>query len=73
MVDQRRTRYHDKRLIGPFAAIVQLGIEMKIILSSIQILIASLGLAFSIAVGLGAKDIARGIIRGMLTENKEEK
>jgi hypothetical protein len=56
-----------------FAAVEQLGIEMKIIRSSIQILIGSLGLAFAIAVGLGAKDIAHGIIRGMLTENKEEK
>jgi hypothetical protein len=56
-----------------FAAIEQLGIEMKIIRSSIQILVGSLGLAFAIAVGLGAKDIAHGIIKGMLTENKEEK
>ncbi len=60
-------------LFTAFAAIEQLGIEMKIIRSSIQILIASLGLAFAIAVGLGAKDIAHGIIKGMLTENKEEK
>ena len=60
-------------LFTAFAAIEQLGIEMKIIRSSIQILIASLGLAFAIAVGLGAKDIAHGIIKGMLTENKEER
>ncbi len=55
------------------AAVEQLGIEMKIIRSSIQILFASLGLAFAIAVGLGAKDIAHGIIKGMFTENKDEK
>jgi len=55
------------------AAVEQLGIEMKIIRSSINIIFASMGLAFAIAVGLGAKDIAHDIIRGMLTENKEDK
>ncbi|MFA6435363.1 MAG: hypothetical protein WCW52_11790 [Elusimicrobiales bacterium] len=55
------------------AAVEQLGIEMKIIRSSLNILFASLGLAFAIAVGLGAKDIARDIIKGMFTENKDEK
>ena len=49
-----------------------MGIEMKIIRSSLNILFASLGLAFAIAVGLGARDIAHGIIKGMFTE-KEEK
>jgi hypothetical protein len=46
---------------------------MKIIRSSLNILFASFGLAFAIAVGLGAKDIAHGIIKGMFTENKDEK
>jgi hypothetical protein len=55
------------------AAVEQLGIEMKIIRSSLNILFASFGLAFAIAVGLGAKDIARDIIKGMFTENKDEK
>ena len=55
------------------AAVEQLGIEMKIIRSSLNILFASLGLAFAIAVGLGAKDIAHDIIKGMFTENKDEK
>ena len=55
------------------AAIEQLGIEMKMIRNGVNILFAAMGLAFAIAVGLGAKDIARDIIRGMLTENKEEK
>ena len=54
------------------AAVEQMGIEMKIIRSSLNILFASLGLAFAIAVGLGARDIAHGIIKGMFTE-KEEK
>lgn len=55
------------------AAVEQLGIKMKMIIGGINILLASLGLAFAIAVGLGAKDIAHNIIRGMLTDNKEEK
>lgn len=55
------------------AAVEQLGMEMKIIRSSLNILFASLGLAFAIAVGLGAKDIAHEIIKGMFTENKDEK
>ncbi len=55
------------------AAVEQLGIEMKIIRSSLNILFAALGLAFAIAVGLGAKDIAHDIIKGMFTENKDEK
>lgn len=55
------------------AAVEQLGIEMKIIRSGIDILFASLGLAFAIAAGLGGKDIAQNIIRGLLTEYKDEK
>ncbi|OGR44425.1 MAG: hypothetical protein A2X35_06865 [Elusimicrobia bacterium GWA2_61_42] len=55
------------------AAIEQLGIEMKMIRNGVNILFASMGLAFAIAVGLGAKDIAHNIIRGMFTDNKEEK
>jgi hypothetical protein len=33
----------------------------------------SIGLAFAIAVGLGAKDIARDVITSMFSEKKEEK
>ncbi|HAH32641.1 MAG TPA: hypothetical protein DCL44_10055 [Elusimicrobia bacterium] len=55
------------------AAVEQMGIEMKVIRSSINILFASMGLAFAIAVGLGAKDIVHEIIKGMFTENKDEK
>jgi len=54
-------------------AIEQLGLEMKMIRSSINILMGSLGLAFAIAVGLGAKDIARDVITSMFSEKKEEK
>ena len=60
-------------VITTIAAVEQLGIEMKIIRSSLNILFASLGLAFAIAVGLGAKNIAHSIIKGMFTDNKEEK
>ncbi|MCX5786482.1 MAG: hypothetical protein NTX59_12430 [Elusimicrobia bacterium] len=55
------------------AAVEQMGIEMKVIRSSINILFASMGLAFAIAVGLGAKDIAHEIIQEMFTEKKDEK
>ena len=55
------------------AAIEQLGIKMKMIIGGINIMLASLGLAFAIAVGLGAKDIAHDVLRNLFTENKEEK
>ncbi len=55
------------------SAIEQLGIEMKMIRNGVNILFASLGLAFAIAIGLGAKDIAHDIIKGMLTDAREEK
>lgn len=55
------------------AAIEQLGIKMKMIIGGINIMLASLGLAFAIAVGLGAKDIAHDVLRNLFTENKEHK
>lgn len=55
------------------AAIEQLGIKMKMIIGGINIMLASLGLAFAIAVGLGAKDIAHDVLRNLFTENKTEK
>lgn len=55
------------------AAVEQLGIDMRIITSSLNILFAAVGLAFAIAVGLGAKDIAHDIIKGMVTEVKDDK
>ncbi len=55
------------------AAIEQLGIKMKMIIGGINIMLASLGLAFAIAVGLGAKDIARDVIKNLFTENKDGK
>lgn len=55
------------------ASIEQLGIEMKMIKGAVDILFASLGLAFAIAVGLGAKDLAHDILKNLFTDHKEEK
>jgi len=55
------------------AAIEQLGIKMKMIIGGINIILASLGLAFAIAVGLGAREIAHDVLMNLFTENKEEK
>ncbi len=54
-------------------AIEQLGIEMKMIRNGLNILFASMGLAFAIAVGLGAKDLAHDVIKNLFTEAKEDK
>jgi hypothetical protein len=54
------------------ASIEQLGIEMKMIKGAVDITFAALGLAFAIAVGLGAKDIAHDILRNLFTEHQKE-
>ncbi|MCX7642085.1 MAG: hypothetical protein N2Z20_05565 [Elusimicrobiales bacterium] len=52
--------------------IEQLGLDIKLLRSSINILFASLGLGFALAVGisfgLGAKDIARHFLESILSE-----
>ncbi|MFA5162789.1 MAG: hypothetical protein WC421_11180 [Elusimicrobiales bacterium] len=45
-------------------ALEQLGVEMRFIISTVQILTASVGLAFAIAFGLGAKSLAEEFLRG---------
>jgi len=55
------------------ASIEQLGIKMKTIYRGLDIVFISLGLAFAIAVGLGAKDLAHDILKSLFTEAKEEK
>ncbi|MDD2806342.1 MAG: hypothetical protein PHV33_12385 [Elusimicrobiales bacterium] len=55
------------------AAIEQLGIKMKTIYRGLDIVFISLGLAFAIAVGLGAKDLAHDILKSLFTESKDEK
>lgn len=60
-------------LLTIIASIEQLGIRMKTISRGLDIVFISLGLAFAIAVGLGAKDIAHDILRNLLTENKDGK
>jgi small-conductance mechanosensitive channel len=49
-------------------ALEQLGVEMKIIISTVQILLGSVGLAFAIAFGLGAKDLAGEFLKGFFSE-----
>ena len=49
-------------------ALEQLGVEMKLIVSTVQILMGSVGLAFAIAFGLGAKDMAAEFLRGFFSE-----
>lgn len=60
-------------MLTVIASIEQLGLKMKTIYRGLDIVFISLGLSFAIAVGLGAKDIARDILRNLLTENKDEK
>ncbi|MFA6030152.1 MAG: hypothetical protein WC969_09880 [Elusimicrobiota bacterium] len=47
-------------------AMEQLGIQMLLLASSVQIILASLGLAFALAFGLGGKEVAAEIIRDIL-------
>lgn len=47
-------------------ALQQLGIDTTIVSSSLQIILGSFGLAFALAFGLGAKDVAADIIRNFL-------
>lgn len=60
-------------LLTIIASIEQLGIKMKTITRGLDIVFISLGLAFSIAVGLGAKDLAHDILRNLFTDNKDGK
>ncbi|MEK7744597.1 MAG: hypothetical protein AAB578_09455, partial [Elusimicrobiota bacterium] len=52
-------------------ALEQLGLRMLLLSSSIQILLASVGLAFALAFGLGGKAIAEEILRGLIQKKKE--
>ncbi|MDT8287048.1 MAG: hypothetical protein RQ748_08075, partial [Elusimicrobiales bacterium] len=57
-----------------FAAIIaleQMGIAMKTIRSSLSIVLGSFGLAFAIAFGLGAKDAAASLIKGLFQDEKK--
>lgn len=47
-------------------AMEQLGIQMLLIASSVQIILASAGLALALAFGLGGRDIAAEFLRGLL-------
>jgi len=50
-------------------AMEQLGIQMLLISSSLQIILASVGLAFALAFGLGGKEVAAEIIRDLIRKN----
>ena len=51
-------------------ALEQLNVQMPLVTSSIQILLASAGLAFALAFGLGAKDIAGEMVRELINRKK---
>jgi len=51
-------------------ALEQIGVAMNLIISTVQILMMSLGLAFAIAFGLGAKDLAGEFLRGFFKREK---
>jgi hypothetical protein len=50
-------------------AMEQLGIQMLLISSSIQIILASVGLAFALAFGLGGRDIAAEVLRDLIRKS----
>ena len=63
-----------KVVVVMFAAIMsleELGINTLVLTSSIQIVLATLGLAVAIAFGLGGKDVAAEIIRGFLRDQNK--
>jgi hypothetical protein len=53
-------------------AMEQIGIQMLLIQSSIQIILASFGLAFALAFGLGGREIAAEILRDLASRKKQE-
>lgn len=52
-------------------ALEQLGLHVQLVTSSFQIILASLGLAFGLAFGLGGKSIAEDILRHLLEKRKQ--
>lgn len=52
-------------------ALEQIGIDTTIITSSIQIILATVGLGLAIAFGLGGKDVAAEIIRNFVAKAKQ--
>lgn len=58
-----RALYLSVIIIASITAMQQLGLEMSFIISTVQIIMASAGLAAALAFGLGAKDIAGEMVR----------
>lgn len=52
-------------------ALEQVGLHVELITSSFQIILASLGLAFGLAFGLGGKEIAEESLRHFLNKKKQ--
>ena len=52
-------------------ALEHLGIRMALVTMSLQILLASLGLGFALAFGLGARDLAGEYLRGLIEKKKD--
>ncbi|MBI4057410.1 MAG: hypothetical protein HY399_07700 [Elusimicrobia bacterium] len=57
-------------IFASLLALEQLGIEMAIVRSSLQIVLASVGLACAIAFGLGAKDLVEDMMRNFFNKKK---
>lgn len=59
-------------LFASLMALEQLGIEMSLINQSIMIVLSALGLAFAIALGLGAKDIVAKYLQDFVKPGSKE-
>lgn len=51
-------------------ALEQLGLHLELLISAVQILLASAGLAAAIAFGLGGKDAAAEVVRDLMSRRK---
>lgn len=58
-------------IFAALMALEQLGIRMTMIESTINIILGSVGLAFALAVGLGAKDLVADYLRGVFQKEKK--
>lgn len=66
-----RALYAGVLISASITALEQLGLQMGFLISAIQIIMASAGLAFAIAFGLGGKDVAAELIRGTMKRKAE--
>lgn len=52
------------------AALEQLGVRQALLISAVQILLGSIGLALAVAFGLGAKDLAADFLKDLLSRKR---